>query len=107
MAHDVILSCSRTHPAGGGTMREEPTTVERPGRFAYRITGITGPLRPLVPSVDGAWALEPAGTGVRVTWTWTVRPAGRLGRLAMPAFARMWRGYARQGSESIERVVVR
>lgn len=93
--------------ADGGTMREELTTVERPGRFTYRITGITGPMKPLVSSVDGAWAFERAGTGVRVTWTWTVQPAGRLGRLAMPAFRRMWQGYARQGLDNIEALVLR
>lgn len=93
--------------ADGGTMREELTDVERPHRFGYRITGITGPMKPLVSSVDGAWAFEPAGTGVRITWTWTVQPAGRLGRLAMPALGRMWRGYARQGFDRIETLVVR
>lgn len=91
----------------GGTMREELTAVERPGRFSYRITGITGPMKPLVSSLDGVWAFEPAGTGVRITWTWTVSPAGRLGRLAMPVFGRMWQGYARQAFDNIETLVVR
>ncbi len=93
--------------ADGGTMREELLEVDRPNRFTYRISGITGPMKPLVASLDGAWIFEPAGTGVRITWVWTVQPAGRLGRLAMPVFRRMWQGYARQGFDNIEKLLVR
>lgn len=93
--------------ADGGTMREELLEVTRPTRFAYHITAITGPMKPLVQSLDGAWEFEPAGTGVRITWSWQVRPAGRLGRLAMPVFGRMWQGYARQAFDNIERLLVR
>lgn len=93
--------------ADGGTMREELLEASRPSRFAYRISKVTGPMKPLVASVDGAWDFEPAGTGVRITWAWTVHPAGRLGSLAMPLFRRMWQGYARQGFDSMERVLVR
>src|ERR1700712_215567 len=83
--------------ADGGTMQEELVEVTRPTRFAYRISYVTGPMKPLVASLDGAWLFEPAGTGVRVTWTWAVRPAGRLGSLAMPVFPRVWPGSARHG----------
>ena len=93
--------------ADGGTMREELVEVSRPDRFTYRISGITGPMKPLVASLDGAWTFEPAGTGVRITWTWAVRPAGRLGRLAMPVFRRMWQGFARQGFDNLETLLVR
>jgi len=92
--------------ADGGTMREELTAVERPSRFTYRITDVTGPMKPLITSLDGAWTFEPAGTGVRISWTWTVRPAGRLGRAAMPVFARMWRGNARNAFDTIERLLI-
>jgi hypothetical protein len=93
--------------ADGGTMRETLTEVSRPTRFAYRISDVTGPMKPLIRSLDGAWDFEPAGTGVRITWSWILQPAGRLGSAAMPAFGRMWQGYARQGFENIERLVVR
>ncbi len=93
--------------ADGGRMREELLEVSRPTRFAYRISGITGPMKALASSADGAWEFEPAGTGVRITWSWTLQPAGRLGRLAMPVFRRMWQGYARQGFDNIERLLVR
>lgn len=92
--------------ADGGTMREELLEVDRPTRFTYRISTITGPMKPLVASLDGAWDFEPAGTGVRITWSWTVRPAGRLGTLAMPVFGWMWRGYARQAFDNIERLLL-
>lgn len=91
----------------GGTMREELLEVARPSRFAYRISGVTGPMKPLVAGLDGAWEFEPAGTGVRITWTWKVRPAGRVGQLAMPVFRRMWEGYARRGFDNLEALLVR
>jgi hypothetical protein len=88
--------------ADGGTMREELTAVERPAGFGYALSDITGVMKLLVASATGRWSFEPAGTGVRVTWTWTLQPASQVGALAMPAFARMWRGYARQALEELE-----
>lgn len=93
--------------ADGGTMREQLTAVEAPARFTYRISDITGPMKPLVSSVGGAWTFEPVGTGVRIAWTWTVSPAGRLGTVAMPVFGAMWRRYARQAFDTIEDLLVR
>jgi len=93
--------------AGGGSMRETLREVRAPHLFAYRLDQVTGPMKPLVGSVDGAWEFERAGTGVRITWRWTLHPRGRLGASAMPLFARMWQGYARQALENIERLVVR
>src|SRR5829696_1053654 len=81
--------------ADGGTMRETLTAVERPHRFAYEITDVRGPMKPLVIRIEGTWTFEPVGTGTRITWAWDLTPTGP-GRLAMPLFARMWRGYARQ-----------
>ncbi len=92
--------------ADGGTMREELLTVRRPEMFGYRISDITGPMRPLVAGILGSWTLEPVGTGVRVTWSWTLEPASRAAGLAMPVFSRMWHGYARQALEEIERLLL-
>lgn len=75
-------------------MREELTAVEAPKEFRYRITDLTGPLKVLAISVDGAWRLEPAGTGATITWRWTVHPASSVAAVAMPVFGRLWQGYA-------------
>ena len=88
--------------ADGGTMREELLTLRRPNEFGYRISGITGAMRPLVAGIMGSWSLEPVGTGVRITWSWTLEPASRAASLAMPVFSWMWHGYARQALEEIE-----
>jgi hypothetical protein len=95
------------HLSGGGTMREELLEVTSPRRFAYRISDITGPMKVLATSIDGAWEFEKAGTGVRISWLWRVHPRGRVGAAAMPAFERMWRAYARLNFDNIERIIVR
>ncbi|WP_395695946.1 SRPBCC family protein [Nocardioides sp.] len=92
--------------ADGGSIRETLTVVDRPRAFRYRLSEISGPMKPLVTGVEGRWLFEPAGDGTRVLWGWTVEPRGALGRAAMPLFARMWRGYARQALEELERVLV-
>jgi hypothetical protein len=92
--------------ADGGTLRETLTSVDRPRSFGYRITDVTGPMKPLVTELEGEWRFDPAGIGVRITWAWNVHPRGALGRAAMPVFARMWQGYARQAMEEIERLLV-
>ena len=92
--------------ADGGSIRETLTAVDRPDRFTYRLSDISGPMKPLVTGVEGRWLFAPAGDGARVTWAWTVQPRGPLGRAAMPVFARMWRGYARQALEELEHILV-
>jgi hypothetical protein len=88
--------------ADGGTMREELTTVDRPREFGYTLGEITGIMKALVSSATGRWSFEAAGTGVRITWAWTLVPASELGALSMPAFSWMWRGYARQALDGLE-----
>lgn len=93
--------------ADGGTMRERLTSVERPHRFDYVITGFTGALKPLVEHVEGSWAVEPAGTGSRVTWAWDLHPRGRAGAVAVPVIARFWPGYARAALAELETLLLR
>ena len=88
--------------ADGGTMREELAEVVDGHRFGYRISDVTGPMKALVGSLDGTWAFDPVGTGTRITWTWTVRPASSAAGLAMPVFERLWHGYARQALDGLE-----
>lgn len=82
----------------GGTMRELLTEVDSPHSFSYRLSDITGPLRPLVDGIDGRWEFTTRGTGTVITWRWTLHPTG-LGARVMPLVTRMWRGYARQALE--------
>jgi hypothetical protein len=82
----------------GATMRELLTDVDAPHSFGYRLSNITGPLRPLVDSIDGRWEFAPVGTGTMVTWRWALHPKG-VAAHAMPLIALMWRGYARQALE--------
>ena len=94
---------SRTiRTADGGSLREELTTVEAPHRLGYTLRDVTGPMKLLVSHVEGLWTFEPAGTGVRITWAWTVHPASQLAEVAMPVFGWLWKGYARQALERIE-----
>lgn len=88
--------------AGAGTFEEELVVVEPGRRFAYRLTDPGGPVRALIGSVEGEWVFEPAGTGTRITWTWRVEPANAVASALMPAFARAWKGFARQGLEELE-----
>ncbi|MCW2835236.1 MAG: hypothetical protein JWN68_3189 [Nocardioides sp.] len=92
--------------ADGGTMLETLTSNDRPHSFGYTISAIRGPMKPLVASADGRWTFETAGTGTRITWAWELTPTP-AGRVAMPAFATMWRGYARQALEEIEGILLR
>lgn len=82
----------------GGTMRELLTEVDAPHSFSYRLSDITGPLRPLVDSIDGRWEFAPRGTGTVITWRWTLHPRG-MGARIIPLITLMWRGYARQALE--------
>jgi hypothetical protein len=84
--------------ADGGTMRELLTEVDAPHSFSYRLSDISGPLRPLVDSIDGRWEFAMQGTGTLITWRWTLYPRG-LGARFMPLITLMWRGYARQALE--------
>jgi hypothetical protein len=82
----------------GGTMSELLTDVDSPHSFSYRLSAITGPLRPLVDGIDGRWEFSARGTGTLITWRWTLHPKS-LGAPVMPVVAWMWRGYARQALE--------
>jgi Polyketide cyclase / dehydrase and lipid transport len=98
---------SRTiHTSDGGSVVERLTSVDAPREFRYELGEIDGPLRFLASRVEGAWSFSPAGTGCRITWAWTVHPASGSAGLAMPVFARVWRGYARQALERIEDLTV-
>jgi hypothetical protein len=82
----------------GGTMRELLTEVDAPHSFSYLLSDITGPMRPLIDSIQGCWEFAPQGTGTSITWRWTLHPKG-LGARVIRLVTLMWRGYARQALE--------
>ena len=91
--------------ADRGTMRETLTSVTPGVSFGYDIVPVTGPLKPLVAGAEGLWSFGPAGDGVEVSWQWLVEPT-RAGTVVMPAFGRMWQGYARQSLEEVEKALL-
>jgi Polyketide cyclase / dehydrase and lipid transport len=92
--------------AGGGSMREELTHVDRPHAFGYTLSDVTGPMKPLASQVLGLWSFDPAGTGARITWQWTLARRSALAAPVLPIFARLWRGYARQSLAHIEELLL-
>ncbi|KHL18028.1 polyketide cyclase/dehydrase/lipid transport protein [Mumia flava] len=96
----------RIRLADGNAVRETLTSLDPPTAFGYHLDDVSGPMAWLIASVDGEWRFEPAGTGVRITWSWVVRPAGQIGAAARPVFARMWSGYARAALDRIEELLV-
>jgi hypothetical protein len=84
----------------GGTMREALTDVDPPRAFSYRLSEITGPMGPLVDSIDGRWEFTSKGTGTLITWRWTLHPRS-LGAPVMPLITAMWLRYA---SRALERL---
>jgi hypothetical protein len=94
---------------GGGSMREELTSVDPPRSFGYALSGIKGPLAPLVGSVDGKWSFAATGTGgsaTTVTWQWILHPKSSVTAPALPVLARIWKGYARRSLETLSRLLV-
>ena len=87
--------------SGPGQVRERLTVVERPDRFGYTLSDVTGPLKLLATRVDGMWSFAPDGVGSRITWSWELHPTA-VGRWVMPVFARIWQGYAGRSLAHLE-----
>lgn len=86
---------------GGGSMRESLTAVEPPHMFGYTLSEVRGALAPLVDHIDGQWLFAPVDTGTEVTWRWSVHQKSAPAALAMPAFAKLWRGFAKQSLDRL------
>ncbi|BCO34703.1 SRPBCC family protein [Mycobacterium heckeshornense] len=91
---------------GGGSMREQLTSVDPPRSFGYTLTDIKGPMAPLVDLVEGEWTFTPVGTGTVVAWRWTLHPRSPLAALALPILGRLWKGYARRALEELSAQLV-
>lgn len=92
--------------ADRSTVREELLSVTRPEEFGYRLFEPTGPMRAVISGVDGRFGFTKAGTGVRVTWAWTIHPASRLAAPLMPAVERSWHLMARRMFDELETILV-
>lgn len=82
--------------AGGGSAREDLTSVDAPRSFGYRLTRIHGPMALLVDSVTGEWTFAPADGGTEITWRWTIYPRSSLSAPGLPLFGMLWKRYARR-----------
>jgi hypothetical protein len=89
----------------GGTMLEVLTDVDAPHSFSYQLSSITGPMRPLVGSIEGRWEFTSKGTGTLITWRWTLHPRG-LGAPLMPLIVKMWLIYAKQSLEQLSELLL-
>ena len=94
------------HTADGGSMQERLVVADPPNEFGYQITDVTGPMKPLVDHIDGTWAFEAVGTGCRITWSWTIHPRSSAAALALPAFAKIWEGYARRALDHLDELLL-
>lgn len=90
--------------ADGGTMVEELTVLEPDDHFGYVLSRITGPMKPLVSSIEGRWTMTPAGAGTTVTWAWTIHPRSALTAPVVRLIGSMWHGYAARGLRELERL---
>ena len=88
-------------------MRETLTSVERPHRFGY--DDRRRPRADEAARRAGRGAVDLRARRHRHPHHLAVGrdPDGGRSRLAMPVFARMWRGYARQALEEVESVLLR
>jgi Polyketide cyclase / dehydrase and lipid transport len=86
-------------------MHEVLTDVDAPHSFSYQLSDITGPMRPLVDSIEGRWEFTSKGTGTLITWRWTLHPRG-VGALLMPLVIKMWLSYARQSLEQLSELLL-
>jgi hypothetical protein len=91
---------------GGGSMREELTSVDPPRSFGYILTDISGPMALLVGRADGEWTFTPSGTATTVTWRWNIHPRWAPTAPLLPVLGRLWKGYARQALEQLSAQLV-
>jgi len=90
----------------GGTMTETVVEADPPRTFAYELGDLTGPLKLLAATVEGRWTFAPAGTGVRITWSWRITPTSSLAMPVLKAVGGFWQGYARRGFDRLEQLLV-
>lgn len=90
---------------GGGQMTERLIEVSAPTRFRYQLTDVKGPMAPLAARIDGEWRFEPSGAGTTVTWQWEVHAKSAASAVILPAFGRLWNGYADRALARLGRLI--
>jgi hypothetical protein len=90
---------------GGGSMREELTSVDPPHSFGYTLTQITGPLSFLIGHAQGQWVFTPSGSATTVTWRWIIHARSALSARMLPVLGWLWKGYARRSLETLSAVL--
>jgi hypothetical protein len=91
----------------GGTMVEELTVLEPDEQFGYVLSHITGPMKPLVSTIEGRWSMSPTGDRTTITWAWTIHPRAGFTAPVVRLIGSMWHTYAAQGLRELERLAPR
>ncbi len=93
------------HLADGNTAFEEVTDCERPGYFAYRVSGFTNIIRFLAKDATGQWWFEEQGNETHVKWTYTFNAHNALTVLVLSPIVRLlWNGYMRVGMKMVKQL---
>jgi hypothetical protein len=87
--------------ADGGSLREQLVSVDPPHSFAYELTQITGPMKPLVRQVRGEWRFDVEDQGTRITWTWSLQPRSMATAPLLGVVGLVWHGYASRAFDRI------
>jgi hypothetical protein len=75
----------------GSQAHEQLMAYEPPRHFAYRLDGLTGPLRRIVSHADGAWWFSEAGAGAtHVRWMYVFAPRAAHASVVRAVIAPVW-----------------
>jgi len=102
---DAVGQSRTVRLTDGSAAYEELTSYTPPRRFAYRVSGFTGPFHRLVKDAYGEWVFsEPKEGRTRIDWTYSFMPRGPLSRPLVFLIAKLfWRGYI---DEALGRVAI-
>lgn len=88
---------SRTLRLGdGSTVVERLEAVDAPRRFAYQLTGFTGPFGNLVAFADAEWDFVASSEGTRIRWVYTFHAQPKRGWVVRLVVALFWSRYMKR-----------
>lgn len=82
--------------SNGGTVVETVQLVDRPGFFAYELTGFTGLFGLLVDHARAEWRFDAADGGTLITWTYSFEARRGCGGIVALIVRFAWAGYMRR-----------